>query len=70
MKALIAVKRTTEYATVVEMSQETYDSIQAALDGTRTESNAAERELNRLIDVKDWQDDSFDSLESFEPFTD
>lgn len=65
MKAVITVKRTTEYASIVEMSQEKFDSLQARLEypGARKE---AEKELNKLIDTNDWQGDDFDSLESFE----
>jgi hypothetical protein len=69
MKALIRVTRRTEYATIVEMPQEKYDNIKAALDDDdRVVVKDAEKTLNRLIDVKDWQDDELLNIEEFEPF--
>lgn len=69
MQAIITVKRITEYCSIVEMTQEKYDALQKAIeDGTLAEACAAEQELNKLIDTKDWQGDDFDSLESFEPY--
>ena len=69
MKALIRITRRTEYATIVEMPQEKYDKLKAALDDDdRVVVKDAEKTLNRLIDVKDWQDDELLNIEEFEPF--
>ena len=68
MKALIRVTRRTEYASIVEMPQEKYDQLRAALDGDRAEQKAAEKTLNGMIDTRDWQDDDLLDVEEFEPF--
>lgn len=70
MKVLINVKRTTEYASIVEMSQEEYDKLQADLEAGGQREKEAEKILNRKIDTNDWQDDEFESLEEFKPVTD
>ncbi len=66
MKALINIKRITEYSTIVEMTEETFKHYERLMDGNRTDQNHAEKELNRKIDTKDWQDDEFYSLVTFE----
>ena len=68
MKILIRVTRSTEYASIVEMTQEKYDELQTAIAGGGAARRDAEKRLNRMIDVKDWQDDSLDSVDEFEPF--
>ena len=66
MKALIRVRRNTEYASIVEMTQADFDKFNRDLDaGGRTQDDA-ERQLNRLIDPDDWQDDELDYLIDFE----
>lgn len=75
MRVLIRVTRHTEYASIVEMPQEKYEEYQrrlAARGSARRVRDVleAEQELNKLIDVKDWQDDSFEHLDEFEPFKD
>lgn len=67
MKVIIRVVRKTEYASIVEMDNVTFDNLKRDLDGGRVERMRAEKDLNRRIDVKDWQDDDFDSLEEFDP---
>lgn len=66
MKVIITVKRLVEYSTIVEMDEKIFQNHERELAGGRVESQKSEKELNRLIDVKDWQDDDFHSLESFE----
>lgn len=69
MKAIITVIRRTEYSSIVEMTEEEFSKLTHDIDeGTRAEANWAERELNKRIDVKDWQSDEFESLEDFERF--
>jgi archaellum component FlaC len=68
MKAIITIKRLTEYATVVEMDEATFAELTRKLEGGRVERQAAEKDLNRRIDTKDWQDDDFHSLEGFDRF--
>lgn len=69
MKALIRVTRRTEYASIVKMSQQEYDTLAANLRGRdREKRREAEKELNRMIDVNDWQDDDLHSIDEFEPF--
>jgi hypothetical protein len=66
MKALIRVTRRTEYASIVEMPQEKYDKLRAALESEdRVVVKNAEKNLNRLIDVEDWQDDELMDIEEF-----
>lgn len=69
MKVLIRITRTTEYATTVEMSKEEFDAYNERLLGNIETRRKAERELNKKIDVRDWQDDDFHRLEEFEPIT-
>jgi len=69
MKVLISVIRRTEYTSIVEMSEEDFKKYNNMLDcGSHSESAQASRKLNSLIDTRDWQDDSFDSLEDFREF--
>jgi len=69
MKALIRVMRRTEYASIVDMPQEKYDRLQAALQSDdRVERKNAEKTLNGMIDTRDWQDDDLLYVEEFEPF--
>lgn len=69
MKATITVIRKTEYSSIVEMPEEKFKDLQSRL-GSRDRSVhvQAERDLNKLIDVRDWQDDELDSVENFEEF--
>lgn len=69
MKALIKVIRKTEYASIVEMSQADFDRLQKSYSkGSRLEQMKAEKELNGLIDTRDWQDDELESVDEFEEF--
>jgi hypothetical protein len=65
MKAIITIERRTIYSSIVEMSEEDFQKYNEQLDGTYAENKAAGRELNKLIDVKDWQHDEFESVEEF-----
>ncbi len=68
MKVIITVKRVTTYSSIVEMDGHTFESLKSDLEYPgRTERQRAEREINRRIDTKDWQDDDFESVEEFEP---
>jgi len=69
MKVLIRVTRRTEYASIVEMPEEKFRELQDAIEnGPHMSRVIAEKEANRLIDTKDWQDDSLDSVDEFEEF--
>ena len=69
MKAIIRATRKTEYASIVEIPQEKYDRLKAALESyDRRERKNAEKTLNGMIDTKDWQDDYLLDIEEFEPF--
>lgn len=68
MKAIITVTRKTTYTSIVEMPQEKYDQLRAALDGDRAQCKAAEKLLNAKIDVRDWQDDELLDVEEFAQF--
>ena len=69
MKVLTRVMRKTEYATIVEMSEEHFKALRTGLESTdRPVRRLAEKEVNKLIDVRDWQDDDLDSIEEFEPY--
>ena len=63
MKVLISVTRETEYSTIVEMDEKTYIDFSKRLNSK--DYKKAEKELNKLIDVRDWQGDSFKSLDEF-----
>lgn len=65
MKALIRVTRKTEYASIVEMDREEFDRLTAALNGSRDQKSKSEHELNRMIDIHDWEDDELIDLEEF-----
>jgi hypothetical protein len=71
MKALIRVIRKTEYASIVEMTPQKYERLQHNF-GSRFRGirDGAEKELNKLIDVKDWQSDDLDSVEEFNEWKD
>ncbi len=68
MKVLIRVKRTTEYASIVEMPEEKFKRISKAIEHGGERGQAAELEANKLIDVRDWQDDELASMEEFVPY--
>lgn len=71
MKVIISVTRETQYSSIVEMTNEQFDQFQSDLDGSdHKKRSVAEKKLNRLIDVKDWQDDSLTSLDEFEKLKD
>lgn len=40
----------------------------SVLVGTRLERKSAEKEINNLIDTRDWQDDELIDVDKFEPF--
>lgn len=69
MKAIVTVKRITTYSSIVEIEPEKFAKLQSELDsGDWKTRRAAEKDVNRLIDVHDWQDDELDSIEQFEEF--
>lgn len=68
MQALITVTRRTVYTSIVEMSEDTYKRLDTALNGGRVETSQAQKELNRLIDTADWQDDELHTLDEFRRF--
>lgn len=69
MKAIITVKRITEYSSIVEMDEDTFNRLNQELEEGGNETiRRTERELNKLVDVEDWQDDEFESLEEFKRF--
>lgn len=67
MKAIIRVKRLTEYATIVEMTPQDFESYSTALHGGGPVAKSAQNQLNNKIRSDDWQDDSLEELE-FEEF--
>lgn len=70
MQVTITARRTTTYATIVEMNVEDFLRYQCALeDGTRDEEKNASRNLNQMIDINDWQDDDLIDveIEEFKP---
>lgn len=69
MKAIIRAKRLTEYATIVEMSQDDFRVYQEALHGGGPTAKSAEKQLNMKIKQDDWQDETLEELE-FEEFED
>ena len=69
MKVEISVIRKTTYTSLVEMEPATFYRIKNGLDSSsRDERRAAEKDANRRIDTKDWQDDDLDSVEEFKPY--
>lgn len=68
MKAIIQVTRKTQYATIVEMTAAEFSSYRRAIEAGGKSEREAEKELNRKIDMSDWQDDEFYRLDEFEPF--
>lgn len=68
MKVVVKVTRLTEYATIVDMSEEKMNDLNARLESRdRRVRRDAEKEANKLIDTKDWQDDDLHSCEPLEP---
>ncbi len=69
MKVLIRVKRVVELCSIVEMPEEKFREIDAALDSDdRATRCKAEWAANELVDARDWQDDEFDDLYAFEEY--
>jgi len=69
MKVIVKVTRLTEYATVVEMTEERMNELNNRLQSTdQRVRRDAEKEANKLIDTKDWQDDDLHSVEPIEKF--
>lgn len=69
MKVIISVTRKTEYSSIVEMSEEKYERLKKGWDGpTQKERDAADQEINKLIEANDWQDDELMDVDKFEPF--
>jgi hypothetical protein len=67
MKVIITVIREVTYSSIVQMTNAKFKHLDAMLDsGDRIERNRAEIELNKLIDIRDWQNDEFKSIEEFE----
>ena len=68
MKVIVKVTRLTEYATIVEMTEGRMNELNKGLTNPdRRKRFATEKEVNRLIDTKDWQDDDLHSVELIEP---
>lgn len=68
MKVIVKVERITEYATIVEMTEDRMNDLNNRLQSpNRGVRRDAEKEVNKLIDTKDWQDDDFHSAELIEP---
>ena len=65
MRVVITVARRTEYTSVVEMSQADFDRLNNALDASSAEAAKAAKELNALIDTRDWQDDALIAVTDF-----
>lgn len=66
MKAIIRVTRSVVYHSIVEMSEEDFAKYEAMLDSDdRNQFQQAEKELNEMVDVNDWQGDDLDSLDDF-----
>jgi hypothetical protein len=68
VKAIITVIRETTYSSIVEMDEEKFDRLNDQLDGELEEMRSAEKELNSLIDVSDWQDDDLKRVDEFKRF--
>ena len=68
MKVLSSVTRLTEYTSIVELSEERFKQLDAMLDGGRVAVKSAEKQINSMIDVRDWQDDELKSVDEFKPF--
>lgn len=68
MKVIITVKRITEYSSIVEMDERTFQRLNNA--ETCEQAMEFEHELNRLIDIKDCQDNEFYQLVEFEKLED
>lgn len=67
MKVSITVIRETKYCSIVEMTQDQFDKYNQMMDrGTRQENEQAEKELNEMIDMHDWQDDELRCVDRFE----
>jgi hypothetical protein len=65
MKVLISVTRSTRYTSIVEMSAAEYKRLCKGLDNGE---RRIEEEINSLINVNDWQDDSLDDIDQFEVY--
>lgn len=68
MKVLITAIRRTEYTSIVEMPEEKFNDLKKRINSRGESRRKAEEEANRLINVKDWQDDTLHSLDEFEPY--
>lgn len=62
MQVLITVTRRTRYTSIVEMDEERYERLK---EDTGPDAN---EEINSLIDVNDWQDDSLEDVDEFKPY--
>ncbi len=66
MKVIISVTRKVQYSSIVEMDEAKFSQLNNDLNSAnRSESRAAEKQLNKMINAKDWQDDDFDSVDEF-----
>jgi hypothetical protein len=71
MKVIISVIRETEYTSIVEMEEDTFFAFKDALESSgKIERTKAETQINRLIDPRDWMDDTFKNLEDFREYKD
>lgn len=71
MKALIRVKRITEYATVVDITEARFKELNEGLEShDRIIRKKAEKDANRMIDTRDWQDDELYLVEEISEWKD
>lgn len=69
MQVTLSLTRKTQYSKIVEMEESKFKKLESALDGVdRGARREAEKELNRMVTEKDWQDDDLDSVDEFEEF--
>lgn len=68
MKVRLTLRLKATYSADVEMTQTDYDRINATLNSRDwREGEKAAEELRGMIRPSDWQDDSVDDVEEFEP---
>ena len=69
MQVSIAVTRSTQYHSIVEMTKAEFTRLNKALQSDdRSIQDRAEEEVNSLINVNDWQDDRFEDIDIFQPY--
>ena len=69
MLVKINLRRATDYAKIVDIPEEKFNELVAALDhGDRKEARQAEEEINNMVGPDDWQDDNLDCIWDFEEY--